>query len=551
MTVALVLASCAKQGMPSGGPKDETPPQVLRLTPEERTRGFDGSAFEIAFDEYVVLKDAENNILVSPPMRQKPDYKVKGKRLVVQLNDSLTPNTTYLFQFVGAIADFTEGNPLPALEYVFSTGSYIDSMTVRGSVTDALTQEPHKEAVSVWLYTPEEYEQLLLSLSDTAVACPKPRYATRCDKEGAFAFNYISPGAYRCVAVVDEDKSLTVSATETVAFGDSLLTAYGMSDSVAVDSTRRYCEADSHRVQLYYFSPNRAQQRITGSGFKRRGQLTVSTLLPMRDPSVESGGEALVWRLNATRDTMSLWTLREACDSLRLIVSDTTGLHDTLTMKYTPRKMPGGMGLQPPTAMKLNPKKLPYYDTLWLSTSTPFDTARCRCDSAVAVLNAADSSRRYCQVLIDSTWLRAALLFPFRAGGKYVIDVHKNCFYTLYGRALDSLHAEISVTEPEEYGTLNLTVTSAVTEALLVELLTEQGKVLQQRRAAASGPLQFAHLQPGKYRIRAIVDANGNGAWDEGDLGAQRQPERVVYMPKTLEVRANWEYNEELVIRVP
>jgi len=173
------LAGCAKQGYPSGGPVDRTPPKVQVATPPSGTADFAAQEFTLQTDEYITIKDADNNILVSPPMKEKPEYTVRGHKVTVRIKDTLQENTTYLFQFKGAIVDFNEGNPLPTFEYVFSTGAVIDSMTLRGRVVDALTLKASKETVSVLAYDE--------GAPDSAVALETPHYYTRCDTGGHFA----------------------------------------------------------------------------------------------------------------------------------------------------------------------------------------------------------------------------------------------------------------------------------------------------------------------------------------------------------------------------
>ena len=151
------IAGCAKQGYPNGGPKDEQPPKAVGAKPQNESRNFNSRQFSIAFDEYIVVKDANNNVLISPPMREKPEYVTKGKRLVVKLHDTLQPDATYLFQFKGAIVDFTEGNVLPSFEYVFSTGDRMDTMMLAGRVLNARDGKPWKETVTVMAYKEEGY----------------------------------------------------------------------------------------------------------------------------------------------------------------------------------------------------------------------------------------------------------------------------------------------------------------------------------------------------------------------------------------------------------
>ena len=237
--LAFLLAACAKQGMPGGGPKDVTPPMVKSITPENRTLNFNGKQFYIEFDEYVEIKNAENNVIVSPPLKNRAEYKTKGKGVIVTLHDTLSPNTTYLFQFIEAIADFNEGNLLPSMEYVFSTGDYVDSMSIRGKVSDALELSPREETVSVWLFENDKYGELIASLIDTIVKAPGPDYVTRCDKQGRFSFNSIKPGRYRVVAIQDEDKNTKIGPTESVGFCDDILESRNMRDSVNDDSPIR------------------------------------------------------------------------------------------------------------------------------------------------------------------------------------------------------------------------------------------------------------------------------------------------------------------------
>ena len=548
LTLFALLAGCAKQGMPGGGPKDVAPPVQQRVTPESRTLGFEGNQFYIEFDEYVVLKDAENNVLVSPPMKQKPEYKTKGRGIQVRIKDTLQPNTTYVFQFKEAIADFNEGNLLPSLEYVFSTGSYIDSMTIGGRATDALTGEPREEAASVWLLSAGQREALLRSLADTAVLTPTPTYATRCDKQGNFSFNYIRPGEYYILAVADEDKNMTIGPGEAVGFLDAPVPSRPMADSSAADTTQPRQQA-TPQAQIKIFEPKNDKQRVTGSNFTAEGKVVITTMLPMLAPTLESGGEKTTFRLNATRDTLTLWTLRKECDSLQLTLHDATGLQDTLRLRWRPKKGLGAKGLK--SDQKLNYSKLPYYDTLALMLPTPLASWQ-RADSAVRIIRLKDSSIAYCPLVPDSARMRATVDYAFQQGEKYGVAILKGHLRTIYNQDNDSLSSSIEVTKAEDYGNLRLTLggdpAAGEGGGLIVQLLDEKGKVLDSRQAAAGDRLEFLNLKPAKYRLRAIADSNGNGKWDPGDLQALRQPEAVTYYPKTLDVRANWDFDETFKI---
>lgn len=268
LLVAVMAAGCAKEGMPTGGPKDETPPKVLGAEPKTGSTNWTAKEFMILFDEYVTVKDADKNILVSPPMNTKPEYTTKGHAVVVKLKDSLRANTTYLFQFKEGIVDYNEGNPLASYEYVFSTGSSIDSMTIRGKVLDALTHQTYKSegVITVVAYSVDQmahfdsiqnlYLDSLLKadttgtlaekidkthLGDSIVAKEKPLYMTRCDQEGKFEMNHLREGHYRVLAFDDGDNNLLLKAGEAVAFLDTLVLAEHMPpppDTAKTDSTQ-------------------------------------------------------------------------------------------------------------------------------------------------------------------------------------------------------------------------------------------------------------------------------------------------------------------------
>ena len=444
---------------------------------------------------------------------------------------------------------------MPSLEYVFSTGSYIDSMTVRGRVVDAMTFEPREEAVSVWLMLLADAERFMATYGDSAATAPKLAYATRCNKDGSFVFNFMAPGKYRIFAVVDENKNQQIEPGESVAFAMGEVESKNMKDSVMVDSVLR-SSADTEPVELLIFTPNADKQRVTGSDFTASGKVRLTTLLPMEAPVVDAGGEKVMWRLNAKRDTLTLWTFREKCDSLRLVVSDKSGIADTLQLRWRPKKGKGtsmsqtqlGSGLE----MNLNHKTLPFFDTLSLVFNTPLGGESGARDSLVQVKCLKDSSLMYCAVVVDSGLMKARIVYDFKQGEKYEVVVSKGCFKDIYGKGNDSLSVAVSVTKAEEYG--NLTVEIRDTTLLLppdyiaiVQLLDEKGTVVVSENAYTNViKTFFPHLKPGKYRVRAIVDENRNGKWDTGNFAAGVQPERVVYLPKTLDIRANWDFEEKL-----
>lgn len=526
VVLALLLtavAGCAKQGYPSGGPRDEQPPKVLGTKPENESRNFDGRQLSIAFDEYIVVKDANNNVLISPPMREKPEFTTKGKRLVVNIIDTLQPNTTYLFQFKGAIADFTEGNVLPSFEYVFSTGDRMDTMMLAGRVLGARDGKPWKETVTVMAYREGN------AASDTVATTQQPDFITRCDKDGVFAFHYIPAGRYRLVAVEDKNRDLRVGRGESAAWESTLVQA---SDSI-----------DSTNVTLLRISvPDRNVQRVLKAEFTAPGRVSISTLLPMQQPSLT--GDNLVWRLNEGRDTMMVWFRNGKCDSTLLVLSD-TALQDTLKLRYRAPRQRRRRGSQ---AQQHQDNALikaicsgsnAFYDDLRLAFTVPIaamaDSAR------VEVMHVKDSSVGLYPIVLDSNALGARIVATLRSGEEYQMRLRDSLFTDIFGQYSDSLVFRLT---PRDYGTLVMQMENNTGSPLVLEVLDKLDTVVARRSVTASAEVRIDHLSADEYRLRAVLDSDGNGVWTTGDYLTGRQPEYIVYYGKSLKLREKWEMEE-------
>ena len=601
-----ILQACAKQGYPTGGPKDEKPPVVLSTTPPNGTLNFDAKEFYIQFDEYVQVKNADENILVSPPMKQKPEYGTKGRGILVKIKDTLLENTTYLFQFKEGIVDFNEGNALKSFEYVFSTGSHIDSMTLRGKVLDAFTDKPWKETVTVVAYYAQGKGDTATKIppsGDSVAAKEQPMYMTRCDDEGNFELNHLREGRYLLLAYEDGDKNLRLGTGEATAFLDTLVAAQKMplppivdtatKDSTATTDTTAVADTlasvdtlpalpDSTQltepirpVTLHISLFKQETQRVTKCEFKKKGYIELTTQCPLGDTfaitPLNGKAEELYCKQNRTKDTLRLWTAQEKCDSIVLLLTD-TGLRDTLKLQYREKKPAKPMG-QAPAGLKSSILKSlvagshPYFDTLWIGFENPVtDSTSCIGDSIVKILHLTDSSISYCGVTLandlrPSGSSRAWINFVGKAGEKYKFTILPNHFTDIYGhRNTDSIHINTEYTKIESYGNIILNVTiekdsanlpsdsTSDSRQLLIQLTNEKGDMLQQRIISENQQLTFPNLKGGKYGFRAIVDTDGNREWTPGDYWQRRQPERVILYEKTLELRENWDMEEKWTI---
>lgn len=521
------VAGCAKQGYPSGGPKDETPPKAVAAKPANESRNFAGRQFSIAFDEYVTVKDADNNILISPPMRQKPEFTTKGKRLVVKINDTLQPNTTYLFQFKGAIVDFTEGNVLPSFEYVFSTGERMDTMMLAGRVLNARDGKPWKEPVTVMAYKVKGDEPD--GALDTVATANQPDFITRSDKDGVFAFHYVPAGNYRLVALEDKNRDLRLGRGEAAAWEPTMVQA---ADSI-----------DSATVTLLRISvPDRRVQRVAKAEFTAKGRATIVTVMPMQSPSL--AGDSVVWRLNDRRDTMSVWFRNAACDSARLVLSD-TALQDTLKLRYRAPKMgrrrrgAAKQNQAEPMVKALCSGTSAFYDDLRLAFTVPVTAMA---DGAQAeVMRLKDSSVAQYALTLDSNGLGARIEATLRSGEEYSVRLREKLFTDIFGHGSDSLVFKLT---PQDYGTLVFHLVNRTGSPVVLDVLDDKDTVVASRSVTASAEVRIPHLKAGTYRVRAVLDTDGNGAWSPGDYWTGSQPEYVIYYSKSLQVREKWEMEE-------
>ena len=526
------LIGCAKQGYPSGGPRDVDPPVAVGSRPANESRNFARQGFFVEFDEYVVLKNATDNVLVSPPLKQKPDYTVKGKGVQVSWTDTLMPNTTYLFQFKDAVADFTEGNLLPSFEYVFSTGDAMDTLMLAGRTENARNGKPWTETLNVLAFRAERFTA---DSTDTIARYGQPDYVTRTDKRGNFAFHYIPAGRYRLVAIEDKNRDLRLGMAEAAAWDTAFFAAIDSVDSIAMPLLR---------VSV----PDRKVQRLLKAEFTAPGRISVSTMLPMQAPQL--AGDSIVSLLNARGDTLNVWLLDPKADSASLVISDPTGIADTLHLKYRAPSRSRSRGRNrtqqkdEPLMRALCSGTAAFYDDLRIAFRNPvaptFDTTLCH------IMWLKDSSVSTAAIVVDSTGLSARIEASLRSGERYQIRLRDSLFTDIYGHHTDSLR--ISLT-PKDYGILTLHIDNRVGQPLLIEVLDSKDTVVKHSSLITNqSSLRFDHLPAGEYRLRAVVDTDTNGRWTPGDYLCGRQPEAMVMYDKTLQLREKWEMEERWTV---
>ncbi len=542
LLAVLALFACARQGIPTGGPKDTAPPKVdsVASSPNFSTR-FQESRFQITFDEWIVLKEQQTQVLISPPPSKRPEITLKGKTVTVKFAEGevLRPNTTYTINFGSAVQDLHEGNAAKDLRFVFSTGDFIDSLTVPGRVEDGFTGDP-LENISIMLYD---------NLSDSVARLEKPFYLAKTDKNGQFLFQNVRAGRFKMVALEDKDQNLKWNSdNESVAFADTVLTISPISMRritalrLFKDQARfRLFERNANRYGLlkltYTGPPDSIPLRVEPevSGLKLLAEKDLDTLLVWYDLSASTA-----WRLLARGDTVPVRDLSrdDFFKSYRLGFAQSVppAVGSTGNRRTQPVAAAKPSQAPPPRNVNQNPTRPGV-----LNFSAPIvvvDTARW--------LFTVDSGRvASFGARADSVVLRRLnLTLPWQAGKVYSLVLLPGAVTDFYGVSnTDTLRQVFTVLSEKQLGGLNLTVSRLLPNNRYLLQLINGNEVVEQRRFTAEltdKRLIFSSLLTAAYTVRLVEDRNGNGRWDTGDYYAHRQPERI-FTKKLEPLRANWE----------
>lgn len=544
-TLAMFAVSCATIVSPTGGPKDITPPKMLSSQPSDLSTNFNGNKIVLNFDEYIELKTPEKYLLISPPLKNLPDIKIKGHSVVIKLEDSLRVNTTYNFYLGDAIVDISENNPFSNFNFAFSTGPDIDSLSLSGNVTDAFTRMPVKGAL-VMLY------------SDFADSLPMkqiPVYVSRTTENGNFRLNCLASGKYRAVALLDGNSDYMYNLpTEMIGFSSDSVQSYY--NAVNLNDTNAAKQTDLGKqilVSINLFPEPDSTQRILKSTIAAKNRLMVAFRYPVSSPGFRALNiaDSLPWAVqewNHTNDTLNAWLLNIP-DTLQLEVSDLGTVLDTISiataMKVTGRAKSSGKAVPLRYTTSLGNGMLGYNKPLLLSFVNPVKTYDLSA-LKLTIKTAADTTiitpvARF----TDSIHRHLLVTYNWNSNDKYDLYIPKSSLYDIYSDTCDSTHVTIQMRAVDEYGKFAVVVNRLEqTCPVIIQLLTEKGLVIDQRIITSGKRVDFGLLAPAKYGLKAIMDANGNGRWDTGEFINKIQPERVLVHPKIFEVRTNWELEE-------
>lgn len=573
---AAVMYSCANIGNPSGGPIDKTPPIFMRSNPTPNAVNVKDRKIEIFFDEIVTLKDPSTKIIVSPAQTEMPRMSALGRKVTVELVDSLLPNTTYTIDFSNSIQDNNEGNAIDNFAFAFSTGSVIDSMRVSGYVLDSRTLEP-MQSVVVGLQS---------NLADSAFHKEKLQRVALTNDRGQFTIRNVSPGSYHIFALKDLDRDYKFgNPTEDIAFLDSIIVPSIGSREAADTVYNDLNEIDTimratrpayfpNDILLSMFNEDRKSQYLANNLRVDSTRISL-TFAAASDtlPSLSIVGRNDVpdqWytlERSQTNDTLTYWIRPPHLVSADTLMVATTYLRTdtasnlswgTDTLKFTfqrqkakkKKKNEETDSLEQIRFMELHPLAngtQEVYAPLLLQTGTPIERYS---REAFHLQRKLQNDTIFYPAEIKSIALRDSTLnrrdlmlkVDWEPGAAYKLAVDSLAMTDIYGLQTKPLKVDFNVRKMEEYGNIVFNI-PAVRDSAIVELLDGTEKIVL-RAPVKNHRAELLNLLPGKYYARLFIDRNGNGKYDTGNYDMHLQPEETVYYPGAINLKKNWDVEQ-------
>lgn len=516
LLLVFLVIGCAKKGTITGGLKDTIAPKMVNSLPKNFSTNFTGKEIKISFDEYIKLKEINKQLIISPPMKRQPEilpYNA-SKVITIRIKDTLLPNTTYSFNFGKSIADNNEGNPYQQFKYVFSTGSYIDSLNLGAKVKDAIEKKVDNY-VSIMLYDAND------KYNDSIIYKQVPRYITNTlDSLQLVKFENLKEGKYRLIALKDVNGNNKFDPkTEKIGFQKEFITI--PNDTI-------------YELELFKEEPTfKAVSASQASG----SRFTIGYEGNPKDVKItlKKNSEAIPFVVSQLhkKDSLQVWFKAIKGDSLSIDVSKNK-FQKTFSLKVKEQKrdtlgfsseQQGTISFRDDFAIKSN---VPL--TKWDVTKMKLINK----DSAeVKFTNEYDEQKQELKFIFNKEPLE-----------KYNLKVLPDALTDYYDRKNDSLSFDFSTDNLSDYGNLRIKLENVKRFPVIVELTDKDGKVIVSQYSEKETLLNFDLIDPAKYTIRVIYDDDKNKRWTPGSFLEQRQSEEVIYFLKEVDVRANWDVEQ-------
>jgi hypothetical protein len=533
LSVFLFFEKCAQVSPLTGGERDKTPPKLVEALPANKSLNFHGSEIILRFNEFVQLKNLKNQLLISPGLKTEPEISTAGKQVVISLKkEELLPNTTYRFYFGKSIADMTEGNAIQNFEYVFSTGNYIDSLIIKGNITDAFNLKGISDAI-VGLY--------MNVSTDSLPFLQIPDYISRSNNNGGFNFSNLPQKTFKVIAFLDNNKNYKYDGeTEKIGFRDKDLDL--IKDTVV-------------NLSIFQEEPNKTFIKKTFLPYYGKALVIFNRKSVFNVKAFQKTDQANIYEpdVNKEKDSITLY-YKNIKDSLKILVTNAqTKKTDTLNL----------------TLPKINANK---NKTLGFSTNVQNGVLDYRQPLQFTFLNLLDSSKINWQNMRllykkDTAMVKepliAKLAAPYKVevnnklseGINYKLKIDSAAFFDHNGKYNDSANINFRLNGKKDFGKVTLKLLLNKKQAYIIQMINDKDQVAKEGfisfslSSSNAVSMDFEGLVPGNYSVKILFDDNENKKWDTGNYLLNKQAEKVIIHQKQIKVISDWEVEEEILVK--
>ncbi len=580
VALAALVAACASIGRPEGGPRDVTPPVYVKSNPAPGATRFTGTRITIDFDENVQLDDPGSKVVISPAQRTTPVISANGKRVTVDLRDTIRPDMTYTIDFADAIKDLNEGNILDGFALDFATGDTIDTLRISGMVFEARTLEP-AQGMLVGVYS---------AMTDTTLTTLPLERITKTNQLGQFTLRNLKAGSYHIFAVNDVNRDYHWDRSEDIAFYDTLLTpttipvtvtdtlqGAGDTDSIVKRQATRFLPDD---VLLTWFNEEYKSQYLADHSRPERNLIKLNfgapsdTLPVLRLINTARAGESSdrwsILEYSQGHDSLTYWitdTALIANDSLlveaRYLRTDSlenlSWTTDTLRMFMRAARNKKKPKKKDDEEVDTVPKPVPAIALKALSSTTQDLNRPVRFGTASPVVDF-DTTGVHFETMIDSVWYQLPLPrislqrpgdpmnylaeYKWDEDAHYRLTIDSAAMTDLYGLVNKPFTHEFTTRKLSDYSSIRFVITGVPDGVpAVVELLNSSDKPVASA-PVDGGEALLSYLEPGTYYARLYVDTDSTDSYTSGSVAIGRQPEDTYYYPRKISLKKNWDVEQ-------
>lgn len=532
--ILLIFNRCAQIGSLTGGKRDSTPPKLLLAIPELKTTNFNSDVITLKFDEHVQLRDLNNQLMISPKLKTRPNIEASGKNIIIKFDKSeLLANTTYRFYFGKAICDMHEGNPLTNFSYIFSTGGSIDSLTLKGEVTSAHQKQKEKDVV-IGLYFNK-------NLSDSFPYKSTPDYVSTTDEQGKFKISNLPASEFRLICFVDKNKDYIYNGADYEQIGFLKEVIQLQSDS-------------SFKLDLFKEIPHKTFiKKVTmnenGKGLVIFNKKTKSSIV-----SFDGARNKDLYQLRSeTESDTTEFYYRNFKDTLWLKVNYGNDQIDTLKLKVPAIKA------RNKATMKLSGNifrsSLNYFEKPTVKLNHWVDSTKTKLEK-VSLTSKTDTMMGKTKLSIS--WLGSdqfVINNVLKPKTNYFFKVDTGAFKAYNGLNNDSIKVPFTLLKKSDLGSLVLKITFNSKHAYVVQLLNNAKNMVKEDHVAFSlsasntATIAFKDVAEGTYYVRIIYDINEDRVWNTGNYLKRVYPEKTYIFEKSIKILPDWEVEEEFLLK--